>query len=88
MRTKLDDWKNGWFGVDLAIAKEEIEPLIELLKMLKDDPDQHFHLSSDYKGSGGVGSITVYLQSPAEVGNMESVGKALAPGDEIEDRNA
>jgi len=52
--------------------------------MLQEDPDQHFHLSSDYKGSGGLGDLMIYVQSPEEVSNMESTGKALAPGENIE----
>jgi hypothetical protein len=69
--------------VELGILGEEIDQLIELLKMLKEDPDQHFHLSSDYKGTGGLGDVTVYVQSPKEVSNMETLGRALAPGEEV-----
>jgi hypothetical protein len=85
MHSKFEDWKNNWFGVQLGISKEEIDPLIDLLKMLKKEPDQHFHLSSDYKGTGGLGDITIYVQSPDEVDNMETLGKARAPGEEIDD---
>jgi hypothetical protein len=85
MHTKLEDWKNGWFGVELGIAPEEIEPLITQLEMLKGDHDQHFHISSDYKAAGGVGDITVYVQSPGQPSNMESVSsRALAPGEKID----
>ena len=79
MHSKLEDWKNGWFGVELGIAPDEIDRLIALLQMLKDEPDQHFHLSSDYKASGGLGDITVYVQSPDETSNMITFGKAIEP---------
>jgi hypothetical protein len=85
MHTKLEDWKNGWFGVELGISPEEIDPLIAQLRMLKEDYDQHFHISSDYKAAGGVGDITVYVQSPDQPSNMESVSRrALAPGEDID----
>jgi len=83
MHSKLADWKNGWFGVELGLTEEEIDHVISLLEMLKKDPDQHFHLSSDYKAAGGLGDLLVYVQAPKEVSNMESLGRALAPGEHI-----
>ncbi len=83
MHSKLNDWKNGWYGIELSLKKEEIDRVISLLQMLKDEPDQHFHLSSDYKGTGGVGDIEVSVQAADEPSNMMSMGKALAPGSTI-----
>lgn len=84
MHTKIEDWKNGWFGLKLGIAVHEIDPLIALLTMLKSDQDQHFHISNDYKGVGGVGDIMIYVQSADEVSNMGSPSsRAIAPGEEI-----
>jgi hypothetical protein len=80
MHSKLTDWKNGWFGVELGIGKHEIDVIIDHLKMLKEEPDQHFHVSSDYKTQGGLGDITIYVQTPEEQSNMETLGKALEPG--------
>ncbi len=89
MHTKLEDWKNGWFGVELGICADEIDSIIDRLKMLKSDHEQHFHISSDYKGSGGIGDITVYVQLADRVSNMEKVSsRALAPGEEIDPRSA
>ena len=85
MHTKLEDWKNGWFGVELGVCPDEIDSIIERLQMLKKDHDQHFHISSDYKGSGGIGDITVYVQPADRVSNMETASsRALAPGEKIE----
>jgi hypothetical protein len=85
MHARLEDWKNGWFGVELGISPDEIDPLIAQLAMLKHDHDQHFHISSDHKESGGVGNITIYVQPPDEPSNMESVSsRALAPGEETD----
>lgn len=89
MYTKLDDWKNGWFGVEFGIRAEEIDSLIASLRMLQRDGNQHFHISSDYKGPGGVGDIMIYVQSGDEVSNMESPSSpALAPGDSIQEPKA
>jgi hypothetical protein len=85
MHSTLEDWKNGWFGVQLGLKKEEIDRVIELLRMLKHEPDQHFHFSSDYKGTGGLGDIEFFVQSVDQPSNMEPLGKALAPGEEIDD---
>ena len=85
MHTKLEDWKNGWLDIELGIAAEEIDVLIDRLEMLKKDHDQHFHLSSDYKGNGGIGDITIYVQSPNRVSNMERISSgAIAPGQRID----
>ena len=82
MRTRLADWQNGWFGVELALSPEEIEALIGRLRMLQQEPDQHFHLTSTYQESGGLGDLMVYVQDPSEQSNMEPIGsKALAPGE-------
>ena len=59
MHSKLIDWSNGWHGVELALNKKEIDHLISLLEGLKHDPDQHFHISSDYEGSGEIGRAHV-----------------------------
>jgi hypothetical protein len=85
MHSKLEDWKNGWFGVELGLSPDEIDRFIELLQMLKAEPDQHFHLSSDYKESSGVGDITLYVQAPDETNNMIAFGKAIAPTREVDD---
>lgn len=82
MRLGLDDWKNGWFGVDVALHPSEIDELIELLRMLKEDPEQHFHLSSNYSGGGGVGQVTFFVESSLDESAVVS-GPALLPGEEI-----
>ena len=79
MHAKTEQWKSGWFGVELGLSQHEIDRLIELLQMLKKEPDQHFHVSSDYKGSAGIGDIMFYVQSDGEEDNMMITSKAIAP---------
>jgi hypothetical protein len=83
MRVSLEDWKNGWFGIELSIAAPEIDRLISLLQELKADPEQHFHISSDYKGIGGVGDIEVFVKPDDAPDNLFLSSPALQPGDEI-----
>lgn len=61
MRGEMENWKNGWYGVTLGLSAAEIDRMIGLFARLGDDPDQHFHVSSDYSGSRGLGDIEVYV---------------------------
>jgi len=83
MYSELEDWKNDYFGIELGLSSNEIDELIELLKMIKADPEQHFHISSDYKGKGGVGDIVISQKYEGQEDNIFISGKALAPGEEI-----
>jgi hypothetical protein len=85
MHSKVERWKNGWFGVELGLSLDDIDRLIDSLEMLKREPDQHFHLSSDYKGTGGLGDFTLYVQTTDEPNNMIAFGKAIAPNREVDD---
>ena len=85
MHVRMKDWKNGWYGIELSLGESEIDRLIELLQMIKDDSDQHFHISSDYKESGGVGDIEISVNTDHQSDNMSLSGRALAPGEEIPD---
>lgn len=80
MHVKIEDWKNGWSGISVGIDPDEIDRFIELLKMIRENPEQHFHVSSDYKGTGGVGDIEVFVRGENEGYNMSLSGRALAPG--------
>ena len=79
MNAALEDWKNGWSGLRLALSAAEIDHLIELLVELKADPSQHFHVSSDYRDSGGLGDIEISVLSPSEPHNMRLSSLALYP---------
>ena len=79
MHAKLNNWNNGWFGVELGIRRAEIDRVIALLQMIKADPEQHFHLSSDYKADGGLGDLEIYIQPEDSVSNLTASGLALAP---------
>jgi hypothetical protein len=80
MLAKLEDWKNGWIGIELGIHPSEINALIKMLEMIRDNPEQHFHLSSDYKAASGLGDIEIYALAAGEEHNMSLSGRALGPG--------
>lgn len=83
MRATLENWKNNWFGLSLELNPQEIDRLIVLLQKLKADPEQHFHLASDYKADSGIGDIEVSVKSSCEPDNLFLSSTALAPGNEI-----
>jgi len=84
MYVKIEDWKNGWCGISIGIDPDEIDHLIERLKMIKENPDQHFHISSDYKATGGVGDIEISAGSENEIHDMSLFSRAYAPGETID----
>ena len=80
MRAEIEDWNNGWYGLRLSLRPSEIPRLIELLRDLQQDHEQHFHISSDYAGESGVGDIEISVSCESEQDNMRLSGLAIAPG--------
>jgi hypothetical protein len=70
MKVEIEDFNTGWFGLVIGIKNSEIDQLINTLKEMKES-NGHFHLRSDYDGSGGVGDIEFYSQDEKEKNNME-----------------
>ena len=83
MRGEIENWNNGWYGVRLEVSVAEIDRLIGLLTNMRNDPEQHFHMTSDYAGSGGLGDIEVSVSATNRISNMSVSGLAMAPGDSI-----
>jgi hypothetical protein len=59
MNVTIEDFKTGWFGLQVGITDAEIPVLIERLRELQRSRG-HFHLRSDFSGSGGVGDVEVF----------------------------
>jgi hypothetical protein len=83
MRASLEDWNNRWVEIEVGLSARDIDRLIALLQMIKADPAQHFHASSDFVGAGGVGQITFQVQQLNETDNLSLGGQALAVGESI-----
>jgi len=63
-------------------AQTEIERLIQLLQRLQTDPEQRFHMSSDYAASSGVGDIEVSVAGAEDPDNLW-LGGTFAPGAKV-----
>ncbi|PPT35785.1 hypothetical protein XarbCFBP8132_19760 [Xanthomonas arboricola] len=53
--------------------------MIGLLQDLQQDPEQHFHISSDYSAESGLGDIEISIATDSEQHNMSLSRLALAP---------
>ena len=62
MIAEIEIWKEGWQGISLGLSNEEIDQLISLLQKIKNDNDQHFHISSTWEGEPGIGDIEIYVK--------------------------
>jgi len=58
MHAHLEDFKTGRFGLFLTLSASEIDELIEALKLLKRDPEWHFHFRSSFE-EHGIGDIEI-----------------------------
>lgn len=81
MQITMDDWKNGWYGVDLGFDRDEIDELIGLLQIIRDDPERHFHATSEYEGTGGVGQVTFWQKGADVPDNAHLTGRSTLPGE-------
>jgi hypothetical protein len=70
--------------VQLGIHPSEIDALIQALLLIRDDSEQHFHLSSDYKASGGLGDIEVFALRDGAKHNLYLGSRAIGPGEQLE----
>lgn len=78
MFVTIENYKTGWYGISIGIGPNEIDLLINQLTRLKKDPDQHFHITSNYEEEGGIGDIEFYIQDE-EKSNMAITGTAISP---------
>ncbi|MEO5715310.1 MAG: hypothetical protein ABIT37_17665 [Luteolibacter sp.] len=69
MHIKLEDFKTGWVGLQVGITAAEIPVLIERLRDLQRNRS-HFHLRSDFSGSGGVGDVEFFWAEPDAAPNL------------------
>jgi hypothetical protein len=83
MKAGLEQWDEGWQGISLGLSNDEIDHLILLLKQIKADNDQHFHISSDFKGAPSLGGIEIYVNDQSQDDNMYFSSLAKSTGDEI-----
>ncbi|MCU7929125.1 MAG: hypothetical protein KZQ97_22225 [Candidatus Thiodiazotropha sp. (ex Dulcina madagascariensis)] len=79
MNAEFEDFGTGWIQVFLSMKENDIDSLIEMLKLLKANPDSHFHLASDYEGESGVGDIEISFQGEDQKDNMQFTSMPIEP---------
>ena len=80
MNIQLEDFKTGWFGITLGIKESELDILIEGLRGLKRDAEQHFHIRSEFAGEGGVGDVEFYVEAEEAKDNSTiDISPAIEP---------
>jgi hypothetical protein len=70
MKVEIEDFKTGWYGINLGLKTSQIDDLIKGLESLK-KTKSHFHYRSDFSGEGGVGDIEFYWADDNEKDNMK-----------------
>jgi hypothetical protein len=73
---------SGWFEIEVGLQRAEIDELIDLLKMIRDDPDQHFHLTTLRQNPSGNGQLTFYQHPHGEYHNGSLSGRSFLPGED------
>jgi hypothetical protein len=71
MDCNIEKFESGWIGASLELSTKEIEKLIERLEYLKNNPESHFHLHSDYEGAPGIGDIEFSHTPDCRKNNMQ-----------------
>ena len=69
MNVTIENFKTGWFGLQMGIADAEIAVLIDRLQELQETRG-NFHFRSDFSGSGGVGDVEIFWAESGDENNM------------------
>ncbi len=83
MIAETKQWQEGWQGISIGLSNEEVDQFILLLQNIKDDNDQHFHISSNWEGEPGIGDIEIYIKDKSQKSNMSFSSLAIEPGGEV-----
>lgn len=79
MLISREDVSSGFVGIGIGLKPSDIDALIRLLHALRDDPDQHFHISGDCSGGRGVADIEIHHQPIDQGDNATILGFAIDP---------
>ena len=78
MNVELENYETGWYGIKIGMKENEIDIMIEKLKLIKKEKDRHFHLSSSFEEESGVADIEFFFQKD-ENDNMLISGFEISP---------
>ncbi len=73
MKSSIEDFKTGWYGITIGVDISDIDKLIEYLQLLKQDDSYHFHAFSTAFDTDeeGVADIQFVRKLDTEVSNMD-----------------
>ena len=73
MKSSLEDFETGWYGMKVRLDIADIDKLIEYLQLLRKDDEYHFHIFSTAfeKNSGGISDVEFSRKIDSEISNME-----------------
>ena len=76
MRSSIENFGTGWYGIHIGLDCADIDILIELLQALKKDKDFHFHMFSTAfdVDPTGIADIQFARKDASEGSNMEIGG--------------
>lgn len=78
MRADIENFKTGWYGITIGMKTQQIDCLIAALEKMK-STQSHFHLRSDFEGSGGVGDIEFCWMPDKTIDNMDLDDSPVVP---------
>jgi hypothetical protein len=70
MKCEIEHYGNGWSEISIEITKNEIDRMIELLRMIKSGMMDHFHIVSKFEGKPGIADIEIRTMDEDEKSNM------------------
>ncbi len=81
MRVELEDFKTGWFKVEVYLKTKDVDHLIRLLTSLRtQEVGQHFPVTnSAMEGSGGVFSVEFIKDDETSRDTFQALGLAISP---------
>jgi len=73
MKSSIEDFGTGWYGLSFGLDENDIDQLIEFLNILKSDRSYHFHMYSTTSDtdSGGIADIQFSRKIASETSNMD-----------------
>lgn len=79
MKLTREDFETGWTEVAMGLSSHEVDRLIQMLQLIKQDPNQHFHCSSNHEDDSRIAGVDFYIKQATDSDNATIVGPAIEP---------
>ncbi len=63
----------------MGLSLHEVDRLIQMLKLLMQDPDQHFHCSSNHEDNSRIAGVDFYIKQATDPDNATISGPSIEP---------